>query len=288
MAIAVLVQAHKYPQQINRMLRPFYEYDDIDIYVNIDKKIDIDPFKDSLGEHVHFIENRVPIFWSNISQVNGMLNSFQEILSKQKYYDNYIFMSGQDYIVTPIEDILSFLEKNKGKEFIECEEISKDGLNWEVRYKKYHFTHLNNFWQKIGQLIRQLPFINRTYPLFEKTYGGSAWFILTHQAIEYVVEFCRDHKPFVDFHKYSHCPDEYFFQTLLMNSHFRENIIHKNFWYIDWFSRSNNPKILCSSHFDRIIDSNNFFARKFDYKIDSDVLDMIDRHKWQKRSSNLN
>ncbi|GAB5472921.1 MAG: beta-1,6-N-acetylglucosaminyltransferase [Maribacter sp.] len=276
MNLVVLVQAHKYPEQIDRMLRPFYAFDTIDIYVNIDSKTNIEPFEKILGQHVTFIENRVPIYWSNISQVQGMLNSFAEI--KSKVYDYLIFMSGQDYVLSPVRQIISFLEKNSGKEFIEWEEISSKGLNWQVRYEKYHFTHLSPFRQKLGRLMRQLPLPKRRYPKFENLYGGGAWFMLTKSAIDYVSEFCIENPDFVHFHKYVHCPDEQFFQTILMNSSFKERIVNNNFWYIDWFSQSNNPKIIESAHFDRLVYSNKFFARKFDYKVDEKIMDLIDNH----------
>ena len=103
--------------------------------------------------------------------------------------------------------------------------------------------------------------------------------MLTQDTIQYVLDFCAQNPDFVKFHKYTHCPDEFFFQTILMNSPIKERIVHNNYWYLDWFNHTNNPKTLKLGDFDKIIHSNKFFARKFDHQVCSAVMDKIDQYR---------
>lgn len=61
------------------------------------------------------------------------------------------------------------------------------------------------------------------------------------------------------------------------------------FHYIDWSEKKKNPKTLTIKDKDKIFDSALFFARKFDYSVDADILDAIDERikKMQKNFSTL-
>jgi hypothetical protein len=72
-------------------------------------------------------------------------------------------------------------------------------------------------------------------------------------------------------------PDETFFQTVLMNSPYKNRISYDNLRYITWPPGSRHPMTLDRRDFDTFMDSNKLFARKFDTTVDADVLDMIDR-----------
>jgi hypothetical protein len=72
-------------------------------------------------------------------------------------------------------------------------------------------------------------------------------------------------------------PDEIFFQTVLMNSPYKNGIIYDNLRYIIWSPGSRHPATLNIRYFEDFMNSNKLFARKFDTNIDADVLDMIDR-----------
>ena len=283
MQIAVLVQAHKYPQQIQRMLRPFRQHSSFDIFVNIDKKQDITPFQEAISE-ASFIRKRVPIYWSNLSQVQGMLNSWEEIIAGGKQYDYHIFMSGQDYLLQPVEKILNLLESNKGREYIECEPMGSDGLDWDIRYKKYYYTHKSPLFQRLARYVQKLSPSTRKYPIFKQQFGGAAWLMLTNEAVTYLLNFCREHPKFVDFHKHTWCPDEFLFHTILMNSPFKDKIHQNNYWYMEWFNQIYNPKILRTWDYAKIISSNKLFARKFDETVDSEIMDMIDNFRGGNKS----
>ncbi|HXB43371.1 MAG TPA: hypothetical protein VNV85_04910, partial [Puia sp.] len=71
-------------------------------------------------------------------------------------------------------------------------------------------------------------------------------------------------------------PDEFLISTILMNSHLRDTVINTASRYIDWSSGGARPGILTTSDFYSLKKSPLLFARKFDLKTDSDIIDLID------------
>ena len=78
------------------------------------------------------------------------------------------------------------------------------------------------------------------------------------------------------FVKYTWAPDEYLIPTLVMNSPLRETVVADNYRYIDWSQGGSNPKILTVQDFEGLTKSDKLIARKFDIKIDTRILDMLD------------
>ena len=72
---------------------------------------------------------------------------------------------------------------------------------------------------KIFRNILKLYFpLPRVFPNYVKPYGGSSLSSLTPETIKCILDFVNDHPDYIKFHEYSFCPDEIFFQTILLNS----------------------------------------------------------------------
>ena len=121
--------------------------------------------------------------------------------------------------------------------------------------------------------------VKRKLPNKFLLYGGSQWWTLSSDCIEWVVNFIKDNPRLVNYFRYTFIPDELFFHTIIMNSPFKDSVMNENLRYID-FSRGNPnpPAVLHSEDFDDLPnDSNMLFARKFDIQRDSKILDLIDQ-----------
>lgn len=73
-----------------------------------------------------------------------------------------------------------------------------------------------------------------------------------------------------------HCstPDESFFQTLVMNSPYkdkREDYLH----YVDWSEEKTSPKILTIEDIEELKHSDKLMARKFDIALDERVVEEL-------------
>ena len=134
MRIAHLILTHKNPAQLERLIEAM-TYPAFDLYVHLDKKVDIRPFR-YLAEkkNVFFIANRATVYWAGYGTIQATINGFKEILEKDGYdYINVI--SAQDFPLKPPADIYHYIANRRGTEFITCESIEDEWINAAPGYK---------------------------------------------------------------------------------------------------------------------------------------------------------
>ena len=131
----------------------------------------------------------------------------------------------------------------------------------------------DQLWSALAKIVP----VRRSLPANMEIFGGSAFWCLSRDCVEYIDDFLRQNIKFVRFFKYVRIPDEIFFQTILLNSPFHDLLVNDDKRYISWPSHpSHHPEILKKHDFERFINTENLFARKFDITVDTDVLDKID------------
>lgn len=281
MRVAHLIMTHKEPRQLERLLKRLM-FPKFDLYIHVDKKINIEEFL-YLTElpRVFFIENREKCNWGGFSFVRAITESVREILSKEGVCYEYInLLSAQDYPLKSNEYIYEFLKINNGTNFISFEEI--EGSSWwnhaKSRYEKYHFTDVNLKGKyRIQKLVnRFLP--KRNFPLAVKMYGSSdaSWWMLTTDCLRLILTSLDKNKRLISFMRFTWGADEFLYPTLIMNSTMESTTVNNNYRYIQWTAGSANPDILSIDELDTIVNTKCLFARKFDYKVDSEILNAID------------
>ena len=70
-------------------------------------------------------------------------------------------------------------------------------------------------------------------------------------------------------------PDEIYFQTILLNSKYKNNVINKMLWYVDWRKGPWLPRVLDMTDLDLLKKSNELFARKFDIPGSDELLNTL-------------
>lgn len=275
MKLCILIQAHKELEQLKRIIKRI-EHPNIDIWVALDKKFAVN---EAELTGCHIIKNRFDIKWGDVSQIDATINNLEEINNSKIKYNHILFISGQDYPTKPMDQIIEFFNKkeNKDKEFIHYQEVSKNGWNVINRYRYNYYK--NKYLRKISSLIMNKKFIKGYKP-----YGGATWFNITPAASEYIVKKYKED----NFHKYfkhSRCIDELIIQSILLqeDSKFKNKVVNDYKRYVDWSDHikglnDGSPNILTKNDFEAIINSDAFFARKFDLKIDTKILDMLDEY----------
>lgn len=298
MRYAYIILAHKNPAQVQRLILQLQSSkSEVDFYIHIDKKVDMHAFKVLLKDiqNIYWLTRR-DSKWGSFELVQVVLDAFSAQQKMAKSYSHTILLSGQDYPIKPIHKLESFLENHLDKSFIEYQPLPVVKLKYEGwdRFQKWHFYWRNH---KI------------TYPLYDKTYGildkvialiiglffskkrtfnpaftlfyGSQWWMLNQNAVEYIQQFLKENRWFVKFFKYVWISDEHFFQTILLNhskKEFKENILNKNYRYIDWSKPGVRlPVDLTMEDFEKIQNSDCFFARKFDIQMNVDIMNVIDK-----------
>jgi len=296
MKIAYIILAHKYPEQLARLVRQLNS-DDVSFFIHIDKKTRraiyqqvVDQFKEF--ENVFFIK-RQRSRWGSFECVKATLEGIKAVVETEVDFDYVIHLSGQDYPIKSREQIERFLEENKGKEFLEyfplpCSKWKTGGLRrleyWHFSWNKIDISipEKREFKSRIATILYSLLILPLpTRPKFPEEfplYGGSFFWCLTGKCIKWIDTFVNQNPNFVNRFKYTYIPDEEFYQTLLMSSPFRNKIISDDLKYKEWGNDVNasHPKILEKTDFQKLKESKSLFARKFDATVDTDVLDMID------------
>ena len=298
MRIAYIIIAHKLPDQLVRLVRKLNS-DTAIFLIHIDKKTNAEIYQKMVSplenyKNVYFIKRHV-CNWGHFTLVNASLKGIQEILRLGMACDYVVLLSGQDYPIKSNSYIQEFLLASDGRSYLEYFSLPTDRwddgeggfdrLNyWHFNFYGQEFTFLrkngyldhvpDQLWSTLAEIVP----VSRSFPGSMDFFGGSAFWCLSRDCVEYIDSFVRQNIKFVKFFKYVKIPDEIFFQTILLNSPFQDLLVDDDLRYISWPSHpSRHPEILNKHDFERFINTENLFARKFDITVDTDVLDMIDK-----------
>lgn len=269
----ILILAHKNHNQIMRLINHLKT--DFDLYVHIDKrnKLNIKSF-DNVNVYKEF-----KTYHGGVSLVIATLFLIEEAYKNN--YDRYIFISGQDVPLKTNKEIINFFDTNKNKEYISYESINNSEAMYKemsFRLNSYNFGKLYRliFHRNIRELLSNFPLIKRTTP--KNIYYGSSWWNLTNNAIKYILDYTKQNPNFLKRFNYTWCGDEMFFQSILLNSEFKNDCINDNLRYIDWSEKKgSSPKTFNINDYNIIKENinNNLFARKFDENFDNDIINKL-------------
>ena len=266
----ILILAHKNHNQIMRLINHLKT--DFDLYVHIDKrnKLNIKSF-DNVNVYKEF-----KTYHGGVSLVIATLFLIEEAYKNN--YDRYIFISGQDVPLKTNKEIINFFDTNKNKEYISYESINNSEAMYKemsFRLNSYNFGKLYRliFHRNIRELLSNFPLIKRTTP--ENIYYGSQWWNLTNNAIKYILDYTKQNPNFLKRFNYTWGSDEFYFQSILLNSEFKNNCINDNLRYLIWGVGT--PINFQMKDYDDIKNNinNNIFARKFDEDIDNTIIDKL-------------
>ncbi|WP_295163478.1 beta-1,6-N-acetylglucosaminyltransferase [uncultured Brachyspira sp.] len=268
--ICFLILAHKNQNQIMRLINHLKK--DFDIYMHIDKRsrLYIESF-----DNVN-IYKKIKTYHGDVSLVHAALFLIEK--AAENNYERYIFISGQDIVLKTNDEIINFFNINKDKEFISYENIrSSKNIYKEMSFRlnAYNFGKIYRklLGRKLREVLSDIPFIKRTTP--ENIYYGSQWWNLTDNAVKYILDYNKTNPKFLKRFNYTWGSDEFFFQSILLNSKFKDNCINNALRYIIW--RGGAPINLKIKDYEKLKNNikDNLFARKFDENIDNDIIDKL-------------
>jgi hypothetical protein len=274
--IAYLIMAHNNPAQIRRLLGAIYHPDNYYI-LHIDKESDISCHK--IAEELQLSYSNVSllgsqtVIWAGFSVLEVELRAIRKLLEMKSNWDFFINLSGQDFPIKTQKEITSYLAIRKSCNFIEIFDPYK---HWHSENPSIRIEGFFIEIPKEKKLLRLADYLNRSWP-FEnaKWYGGSQWVILNRLFCEYIIS----NKKVFEFEKFfsnTVAPDESFFQTVLMASDFSSSVVNDNKREIYW--EGNRPKIYKMEDLQILLNSSNFFARKFDSDVDDKILDELGKN----------
>jgi alr4323 protein len=310
MQINYIILTHKSPIQLERLISKLDD-EDINFFIHIDAKTNIEPFKYLEKDNVIFLEDRIDVIWGDFSIVQATLNAMKSII-EHKDQGYTILLSGQDYPIKSNQKIKEYLSKNQDFDFINYAKIDTVWKRYRERIvarkinfssKKKDFSVIYSIFDihslfefcilgyNILKFFIHSPLKNYTKlfsALFTKRkipistqYGGWAWWAFRYNTIKEIFNLIEKRRDVVAYYKECLLPDEMFFQTLIHLIPNYDLKIKDTITYTNWGKgKAVSPITFDENNLEELLQqpSNKLFARKFD--IDQkgiDILDKIDK-----------
>lgn len=307
MNICYLIQSHKNPEQLERLVRCIKQQSkDAIVLVTHDfsnSVVDIRRFEKMPGVYLFATHSQRGDF----SIVEAYLEAMRWLVRSELPFDWVVNLSGQDYPTQPLERLEKFLTESKQDAFLEHFHAFSDESHWNLtesfnRYFFHYRTLIKHLPEWAQDLFHCLKVVNYIQPFFRinfaygltlgyrvappfsirfKCYGGSYLCMLSRSCIIHLLEFVENNGHIVDYYQRVQNGDESFFQTILVNSR-KFNISKDCKRFFDFPKLSHgHPRVLTAQDYNILSNANVFFARKFDSDRDSQILDLLDRHMQQ-------
>lgn len=280
MHLAYIISAYRYPEQLVRLVERL-DGPDASFFIHVDRRTAPKVIEAMIAglanrRNATFLP-RHRSDWGGFGHVEATLEGIRAALHSGPAFDRAVLLTGQDYPIKANRHIAEFFAAHPTSEFMEFfplprPEWQNQGLD---RIENWH-------WQVLGRHLvirppRALP-VRRRLPDGLRPFGGSSYWCLTRECLEYVHGYVTAHASVVRFFRHVDVPDELFFQTIVLNSPFASRAVNDNLRFIRWDDpESGSPAVLGLQHLEELAASRALFARKFDVTSDATILDAIDR-----------
>lgn len=301
MKICYLVIAFNNPNHFQRLSKTLSASPNAIVFVHIDDKSDLSQFQyEASRTNVVFIKQRVAVNWGGFSMVRATLNLLNAAFESGYNFSHFCLLSGSCYPVKSMVQIEQYLQQHHGQNFIHIAQMSKhepmkNNIDELSRISSYYF---DTFFNKNIAYIAHNPckfalavmkkIINRLYiqrdykPIFAglTPYAGSSWWILSDDAVRYIMQFATSRPKFVQFFQNTRHPDENFFHTIIGNSNFTHQ---RSRTFTDWSGKHSpcKPAIINNTLIDICKNTQSLFARKFPDN-STELVDVIQKNVWDK------
>lgn len=272
---AFIITAYKDVNTLNKLILRLIP--DFYVFVHIDKKSQIKK-SDIVSAQNVYCYSRYKVNWGSFNHLKSILYLLRCAIRKTNSSYFHI-ISAQDYPCVSNESIIDFFKEKKYESFFDVElALNNDG--YKDRYRYYWFTdwiaHPRNWDLYSNKLISKFirfqkrKKIERRYLGFYKIkdlYKGLVYVSLDRNAAKYSVRFSLRRYYFLLSLKFCLVPEEFYFQTLLMNSSFKSTINNNNLRYMEWSYRDGiSPCVLDERDYENVINSKALFMRKVSEK----------------------
>lgn len=283
MGQSFLVTAYKDYDSLLVLTQQLLDYGEV--YIHIDRKS-----KSITEENLKCLNqikgckafSKYSISWGSFSHVEAIIELMRHSL--QDYAENYIHLiTGEDM---PVQSADKFVSKfnHSDKIYMDVIDPKDQSAKIKERYQYVNFfpnANVKNpfLWQvqqfTIGvQKLFKKP--NQKIGQFETIYKGLVYVSLPSEVGKYILEICDKQDGFIKDLKRCQLPEEFLFQTIIMNSKYAKNVSNTNARYLNW-ERGNgaSPAYIDESDYSKIVEGDYFFARKFHPSISKKLREMI-------------
>lgn len=286
---AILITAYKNYHHLEEIIKCFDA--NFELFIHLDKKSKISEIElANLRKYniVKLLEQKFKVNWGGFNHLKSILYLAEQAL-KNPENQYFHLITGQDFPIKTNAYFIEFFKKNRNAEFITYFNFPNSSSGWPGnngldRIEYYNFydvwnAKIHKQFEKIALAIRlqkRFGFKRAISTKMPQLYGGSTYWSLSRECLEYVIEFTKKNKFVLNRFKYTFCAEEFYFQTVIINSHFAAKVVNDNLRYIDWVARNgNNPAVLDITDLEKLKEGQAIFARKVDYPQSLELMNAI-------------
>lgn len=277
---AFLIIAHNEFMMLKKLIGAIDDYRN-DIYIHIDKKVkkvNEEEVRSWANKSNIYMMPRRKLYWGTYSIVDCELRMLK--MAVKNSYQYYHLLSGVDLPLKTQDEFHEFFD-NQNSEFLEYHNngeyndyymeklmyyypflryIGKGGYP-DTGIKNRIKNKLNDYQYKLVEMQKKLK-INRIKKVEYLDFcKGGQWFSITGEFANYVL---TKRKLIKKLFRSTNCPDEFVFQTIAMNSHFKYRTKNRSYRKIDW--NRGKPYCFNEENIKELLATDDFFARKVSYE----------------------
>lgn len=283
---AFLITAFKNQEQLVDLIQSLNEK--ALVFVHIDRKstaISLEQLKDMNLKNTTIISKyRIP--WGGYAHLQAILKLFRLALADERV--TYLHtISAQDIRICSWPQLEERFF-NCDNIYMTCKNAMDIPAKTQLRFRKHILTSryfpINGLVDKLNKKYRKLQdklhIEYNTIKPFPEIYKGMIWCSMPRSAALYALEFCKKNPVFLRTLHHVALPEEFFFQSIFMNSEYKDKVVPNNLRYTDWVKRhGSRPAFLDATDYDKIVESDCIFARKIDPKIAGELIPKIKAYR---------
>ncbi|HMS76238.1 beta-1,6-N-acetylglucosaminyltransferase [Gordonia sp. (in: high G+C Gram-positive bacteria)] len=216
MRFAVHVLVHEHPRLFAALIASL-QHEQIDVYAHVDDTSRQDLFESAaraVGAEVVFVPQprRVNVRWGGLSLVRATRELVELAVGSGVDHHRHTLLSGADVLLRPLPVLLERWSDDAEHLRID-RRLNRTESQGYLKPRRFWFPDqpvLDRAWLS-GRVPRRLP---PGPPLVE----GSQWWSLTSPAIRTILDYLDDHPAWLRGHRFSLCPDEFVFHSILAAS----------------------------------------------------------------------
>lgn len=253
------------------------------IFVHIDRKANFSAEEMArISSLSDVVRSAYRVGWGDYAHLKAIILLLRDAIAAGGWQHVHI-VSGQDHPIAPLERFDELGDR------CHLSLIAYDAMAQHVRdrYELYHFPlkfrsrrPVRAINRAIHRLQQLTGYRRKRIGSFSAIYKGVIWNSLTYEACRAMLDDPR-HDEFVKALRSVEIPEEFYIQTLLMNSPHSDKVSVGNLRYTDWsFKNGSNPAYLDESDYDRITLSGHLFARKIDSALSCKLLKLLSEQQY--------
>lgn len=206
------------------------------------------------------------------SQLLVELALFKEVLKHGEKYSYVHLISGQDFPLKPVSQIVK-----------ECEATGSEYLGFITGYNKNRYVRRLRYWNILVSKVRTsriCAYTRKAFLALQMVIGinrlkhcpltfevGANWMSIKIESLKYIV---KEYPKYEKYFKHGISAEECYKQMILKTC-LTANIVNDCKRYVVFEHLQPSPKTLTMDMYDDIMSSGAFFARKFDDEVDKEV-----------------